>query len=470
MNNRIEYYNLKKIINKKTIEIFLIVLSSIVLIYLLIALYFTNHFYFRTKINNVDVSLKSYEYSEELYQSYPKNYSLRLILRDHKTEYIKGQEIHYKYRKINSLYKVLKTQKPIKWIGSLFQPNNYFVKDLYIFDRILLKERIAQLNCLQGEIILPENVGFEYTNGSYHLVKEVSGNLINLPKLEEVVKQSIFMGMSEIDLDKNNCYENPRYTTSSEKTTQTKNLLDYYVSSRVTYQFGDALEVVDGSMINQWLIIDNNLDVEINVRMVRKYIQSLSKKYDTIGITRDFKTSLGTIVKVKGGLFGYKINQEEEVLALVNHINKGEKVEKEPSYLQKGKSRGDKEIGDTYVEINITRQYLWFYKDGKLLAQGAVVTGNPNRGNATVLGTNMLNYKQKGVSLTGPGYEVGVSYWMPFYGNIGIHDAGWRHSFGGEIYKRRGSHGCVNAPKYLAKIIYENIEAGIPIISYEEAK
>jgi hypothetical protein len=57
---------------------------------------------------------------------------------------------------------------------------------------------------------------------------------------------------------------------------------------------------------------------------------------------------------------------------------------------------------------------------------------------------------------------------MPFYGNMGLHDASWRSSFGGDIYKRRGTHGCVNAPFYLAKTIYEIIEEGTPIISYEE--
>lgn len=61
-----------------------------------------------------------------------------------------------------------------------------------------------------------------------------------------------------------------------------------------------------------------------------------------------------------------------------------------------------------------------------------------------------------------------VDYWMPFYGNIGLHDARWRHVFGGEIYKTRGTHGCVNAPYNLAKTVYENIEEGTPFICYEE--
>ena len=120
------------------------------------------------------------------------------------------------------------------------------------------------------------------------------------------------------------------------------------------------------------------------------------------------------------------------------------------------------------MDNNITRQHLWFYKNGKIITQGAIVTGNPNRGRSTVLGTYMLNYKQKEAILIGHRYEAPVTYWMPFFGNIGINDASWRYSFGGEIYKRRGSHGCINAPIYLAKTIFENIEEGTPIICYEE--
>jgi hypothetical protein len=199
-----------------------------------------------------------------------------------------------------------------------------------------------------------------------------------------------------------------------------------------------------------------------------KYVRELSGKYDTVGVARNFKTSTGKIVEVKGGLYGWKINFAEETKALIENIKLGEVLEKEPIYIQKALPRGEDEIGNTYVEINITRQRLWFYKDGKLIAQGSVVTGNPNKGYSTVLGTYMLNYKQKGTTLVGEDYEAEVTYWMPFFGNIGIHDASWRYSFGGNIYKRRGSHGCVNAPLYLAKRIFENIEAGTPIICYEE--
>ena len=47
-----------------------------------------------------------------------------------------------------------------------------------------------------------------------------------------------------------------------------------------------------------------------------------------------------------------------------------------------------------------------------------------------------------------------------------MHDANWRSSFGGNIYKTNGSHGCINLPPSIAKQIYENIEKGTAVICY----
>ena len=68
--------------------------------------------------------------------------------------------------------------------------------------------------------------------------------------------------------------------------------------------------------------------------------------------------------------------------------------------------------------------------------------------------------------LRGQGYASPVKYWMPFYGNYGIHDASWRSSFGGDIYLTNGSHGCVNTPRDAMQVIFENVEKGTPVVLY----
>lgn len=460
--------NIKKLFKSKTAGNIIILLASIVLIYLLISVYFAKHFFFNTVINGVDVSLKAHEDAEDIIISYIKDYKLQLIERKGEVEEIVGQDIGMQYNEKNSISKIYNEKNSFKWISSLLKEQKYYIDDLFVFNKENLENKINALNCLNQEIINPQNVSFKYSNGSYEMIEEVYGNKINKDKLDKAIEMSILKGESKSDLNEKLCYENPKYTLKSNKAVKTKDLLDKYVLTNITYIFESEKEILDGNIINEWLSVDENLEVVISEIAVMKYVKGLSKKYDTVGIARNFKTSTGKIVEIKGGLYGWKINQSDETKALLENIKLGEVLEKEPIYSQKALPRGEGEIGNTYVEINITKQHVWFYKNGKLITQGAVVTGKPIKGRATVLGTYMLNYKQKGATLVGHDYEAEVTYWMPFYGNIGLHDASWRHSFGGEIYKRRGSHGCVNAPLYLAKTIFENIEDGTPIICYEE--
>lgn len=459
--------NIKKPFKGKATRNIIILTASIVLIYLF-SEYFAHHFFFNTVINGVDVSLRAHGDIDNVIRNYIKDYKLQLIERNSEIEEIIGQEIGMQYNEKTSISQIYHRQNLFKWISSLLKEQNYYINNLFVYNKDNLDNKIKELNCLNKDIIEPQNVSFKYANGSYEMIEEVYGNKVNKDKLKKAVEMSILNGETKLDLNEQLCYENPKYTVSSDKTPETMNLLNKYVSTNITYILGSAKEILDGNTINEWLSVDEDLEVVISEKAVKEYVQGLGKKYDTAGKTRKFKTSAGKIIEVKGGFYGWKIDLAAETKALLENIKLGEVLEKEPIYAQKALFRGEDEIGSTYVEINITRQHLWFYKDGKLVTQGPVITGNPNRGNSTKVGTYMLNYKQKSATLRGLSYEAKVTYWLPFNGNIGIHDASWRHSFGGNIYKRDGTHGCINAPLYLAKTIFNNIEVGTPVICYEE--
>ena len=110
---------------------------------------------------------------------------------------------------------------------------------------------------------------------------------------------------------------------------------------------------------------------------------------------------------------------------------------------------------------------MFFYKDGEKILESDFVSGNVSRGHSTPPGIFALTYKQRDAVLKGEGYASPVKYWMPFNGGIGFHDASWRSSFGGSIYKSGGSHGCVNMPYAAAKQLFENVYAGMPVICYD---
>ncbi len=456
-------------ISKKKIKRNLILFTtSSIGLYLLISLYFMNHFFFQTAINGVNVSLKSHNNTSDIINNYIQNYELQLIDRNGETDIITSQDIGMKINKGSSVSQVHQLQAPFLWFSSLFHKNQFYTEELYDYCDALLDKKLDELKFFQGKIVEPKNVDFKYTAGSYEIIKEIYGNKIHRASLENIVSKYISEGRKRLDLDITKCYENPKYTYESIKTLSTKKQLDQYVSTKITYRFGSVTELLEGATFHRWLSVDENLEVVIDREEIAKYIKALSKKYDTVGIIREFQSTTGKKVEIQGGLYGWRIDREAETEALINNIKNADRLVREPIYKQRAVSREGNEIGNTYIEINISKQHLWFYKDGKLIVQGSIVTGNPNRGNATVLGAYMINYKQRGATLTGPNYEAKVTYWMPFFGNIGLHDASWRSRFGGEIYLRNGTHGCVNAPLYLAKTVFENIEEGTPVILYKE--
>ena len=258
------------------------------------------------------------------------------------------------------------------------------------------------------------------------------------------------------------------YNKDSIQLTKIRDELNKYLSAEITYDLGDRRAVIDKARLSTWLSIDPNMQVVLDEQAIADYIVGLAKEYDTLGTTRYFTTSTGGRVKVVGGDYGWQINVQDEIGEVIKLIKEGKPVEREPLYTQSALKHGTNDIGSTYVEVNLSKQHIWFYKSGELIVEGDIVTGNLKKNYDTPQGTYALAYKAADVVLRGPGYASPVKYWMPFNGGIGLHDANWRSTFGGEIYRTNGSHGCVNLPTKVANEIFDNIEAGIPVICYFE--
>lgn len=453
----------------KSIKISCALLIILFLIYAFGVFYFKYHFFFRTSINGIDISCKTVDEARSTIFNKLSDFKITLKDNDNEEE-IQSKDINLEYNGDNKIEELKEQQNSFKWLSVLIKNNEHKNMDVFLYDQSKLDEKLKALKLFDNlDVVEPQNPKFQYNNGKYIVLEEIRGNKINYEKTLNTIKNAIENGDKVIDLNVSGCYERPKYTRNSEKVKEAKEVVDKYVSSKIVYSFDEQIETVDGDIINKWIDIDDDMNPSISEKGVKEYINNLCKKYNTVGMERKFETSVGKTVVIKGGYYGWKINSNEEAKALVENIKHGQSIFKEPIYSQKGLLRnGDDDIGDTYVEVNITRQHLWFYKDGKLVAQGDIVTGCKDKNTPTYEGIYGLNYKQKDATLKGEGYSSKVSYWMPFNGNIGLHDARWRSSFGGNIYKTNGTHGCVNMPQYLAKTIFENINPNTPIICYSE--
>lgn len=123
------------------------------------------------------------------------------------------------------------------------------------------------------------------------------------------------------------------------------------------------------------------------------------------------------------------------------------------------------DVGDTYIEIDIDQQRMWYYKDGNLMVSTNVVTGYKGVHDTPKGLYNVIQLRSPS-RLVGPTWDVWVNYWIGVtWDGVGIHDSTWRTSgYGGNIYTYDGSHGCVNTPYNNVKIIYDNCKLGTPVV------
>ena len=116
-----------------------------------------------------------------------------------------------------------------------------------------------------------------------------------------------------------------------------------------------------------------------------------------------------------------------------------------------------------YIDVDKAAQVATLFDaTGRILWQSQVTTGNEASADGTPEGEYQIYEKVRDTVLIGrdldydgkPDYEHHVDYWMPFYGPIGLHDADWRQTFGGQEYREHGSGGCVNLTPEAAAALF----------------
>lgn len=439
------------------------------IVYIAVAVYFSSHFYEDTEIYGIDCSQKSVEEVKKLVADKLDEYRLEVKERGGASEYLSADQIDLKFVDNSSIDRMARAQRSYIWPIMLMMERDDMAGVAFSYDQKKALTAFKDLECMNPIYTkAPTDAYVQVTDSGFEVVKETEGNTLNPETTAKALYAALDGGKSVLDLEEEDCYLKPDLYSDDEALVAEAEAKDVLVQADITYEFGSRQERVNAPVIAQWITQAADASYVIDDVEVTEYVEALAAKYDTFGLPRQFYTSLGTTVTLTDGDYGWCMDQDATVVDLLNALGSGYQGTMEPQYTYTAMSREENDIGDTYVEICISQQVMWCYKDGVCIVYTPVVTGNPNKGNATPSnGVWSIDAKMQNYTLVGEGYRSPVDFWMPFNGNVGIHDMQTRAYFGGTIYLTNGSHGCINTPYANAKTIYENVSIGTPVIVYD---
>ncbi len=414
---------------------------------------YSNRFLPGTTINGTDVSNLDLDTAKDLSnREFSNSYYLNIKFIDNVSERINGSDIDLSLDFSNN---EVVPQGILSYINGKAQMN---FDAGYKYNEDKLREKVKSLKEFDEELMIKPVDAYiaDYDGTDYKIVPETKGDMLYIDKACDKIVQAVDKLDEEVSLI--DCYKEAE--VKQQDLVENRDKLNNMLKASITYTFDDGSKVIiNKDRINNWLDKDT---ATVREDRVRKFLDTIRDQYDTQYKNQAFVTTRGSLIRVSGP-YGYVLTKDDECAELIKNINEGVTITREPIWIRKGNDL----INKSYIEVSLKEQHVWMYVNGELVVETDCVTGTDSSADRrTTPGIYPITYKQSPATLKGAGYSSDVSYWMPFNMGQGLHDATWRSSFGGNIYKTSGSHGCVNLPLDKAKIIYEHAWKGMPVVVY----
>ncbi len=481
-------------------------------------IYFGSHFAFHTALNDIDVSCQNASQTEALITQAAADYTLTIHGRNQVDGTIQGSAISLVLAADTSAADLIRTQSGFQWPKSLWTTQTISSTYQVSYDEAALESLVDALPFFATENIQqPSNAVCSYADGSYQITAGDPGSVPKREAILSAIKDAISANQTQITLG-DECYEEAAITEDSAELVAATAELNKILNLSITMTFGDETQALTKDQLASFVSVSiaetsdadataaetesaqqsasegadtasaasedtaasgeeqaanaqdadsQTNDILYNAEAVSAYVAALAEQYDTYGKDREFKTHTGETVTVSGGNYGWQMDQESTAAALLEVLKAEQDTEFTPVWTKEAASFGDTDIGTSYMEVDLDNQKVYQYIDGECVVETDCVSGKAiDSDRLTPDGTYSIVYRKSPAVLKGADYESPVTYWMPFNGGIGFHDATWRSKFGGELYLTGGSHGCINLPLSAAKEIYANVYSGMPVVVY----
>ena len=430
--------------------------------------YFQNHFPFQTSFMGRDVSQQTVDVLEDIMQEESEEHTVTIHELDGNTETLNlAATMDYTRTVPEPAEGWIPEDSSWYWPLSLKHATELPDTEEITYSPAKLTEAVYALDAMDPDNITePQDAYVLWEDGKCHIVPEVEGNKLHPEMVADLLTDAVKNEKSDFDLTPD-CYYAPEIRSDNEDLVKEVSKYESINFQQITLEIADAEIVLTSDDVLAFYRHGTG-DSGLEEAAVAEYVAGLKEEYDTYERQRPFVDHYGNEIMVGtwADTYGFKMDADATTQLLIDTLNSKETVTISPVWINEGLVREENgsDIGDTYIEVSINEQHLWAYVDGEQVFDTDVVTGNTGN-HDTPRGVFRILSKAQSTYLVGDGYRSFVNYWMQInWSGVGLHDASWRSSYGGNIYTYSGSHGCINMPFWAAQQAYETFSTETPVV------
>ena len=467
--------------SRRKLAVAVVVVAVLAAVYLGGALFFSSHVFPSTKINGEDASLASISELAASRTSQVTDYKAS-VSGDGVSFDFSGADVDLAFDGEAFGRAVGEALCEWTWPAALFTSRDLQVAEPLTFNSDKLSQIVAapvdEFN-ESAEHPQAATIAYDDSKQAFSVVKETAGTYIDKQAATAVVEQGVRTLKASIPLAASEL-EQPALFSDDARLPAAVEKANTYVKRKVELVAqSTSVQVVDAALISGWVALGDDVSAVVDVESVRKWTQGdLSRACDTIGATRTWTRADGKQCTVSGGTYGWSIDGATLAENLAAAIEEGTSGTLEiPMSASAARWQPGGADWTSYIDVDLGEQHARFYDEsGNIIWESDIVSGAEKDNRQSPTGVYIINSNMgRDRTLIGsdengdgkPDYETPVSYWMPFVGDsVAFHDASWRSSFGGSIYKESGSHGCINLPSDKAAALYGLVKVGTVVVSH----
>ena len=248
--------------------------AVMVIAYVVVAVYFGGHFYSGSQIYGIDCSKKTVRQVKEEVKEKIGEYVLTVETRGGKQDTITAGQINLQYHDESGIEQQMKKQHCYVWPAMMLlgKANDLVIDTTY--DRDSIDSVLKQLDCfLPGNVVAPQDAYRGDTDYGYEVVPEVMGTTLDYEKTKAVIMEALDKGSTTVSLEEAGCYIDPVIYQDNEELNAEVEELNALLTARITYDFDDRQEVVDASVMKNWICQDEEGKYYIDDNQIWAYVE-----------------------------------------------------------------------------------------------------------------------------------------------------------------------------------------------------